>query len=65
MMGVGSEPVMVWVAGGGTVVQAVMQVWIAFGHSLSQPQQAAITTLVGVVLGLIARSYVTPLPSMK
>jgi hypothetical protein len=55
-----SEPLMIWVAGGGTVVQALMQLAIAFGVPLTSAQQAAITTVATVVFGLIARSYVSP-----
>lgn len=54
------EPVMVIVAGGTTLVQAVFGVLIAFGYHVTVEQQVAVTTLCGIIFGLITRAQVTP-----
>ena len=56
----GKEPVLWLVGGGTTLVQAVMQVLIAFNVPITSAQQAAITTLVGLIFALIARGQVVP-----
>jgi hypothetical protein len=58
------EPVMVLVGGGTTLVQAFIQLLIAFGVPINGAQQAAITTLVTIILGLLARTQVTPMSSL-
>jgi hypothetical protein len=60
----GGEPVMALVVGGGTVVQAFLQLLIAFKVPISSIQQAAIMALVTAVLALIARNNVTPMTSL-
>lgn len=59
-----SEPVLLVVGLGTALVQAVMQVVIAFGVPLTTTQQAAITALAGVVVAIIARSHVTPVAGL-
>ncbi len=58
------EPVMVIIAGGTTLVQAFMQLLIVFNVPITGPQQAAITTFVGIILGLLARTQVTPMSTL-
>lgn len=58
------EPVLVLVAGGTTLVQAILQVLIAFHVPISPAQNAALTTLTGVVLAAWARAHVTPTASL-
>jgi len=55
-----SEPAMVIIAGGTTLVQATMQLLIAFGIDITGPQQAAVSTFVGIILGFLTRANVTP-----
>lgn len=55
-----AEPVMFIVGGGTVLVQAVLQCLAAFGHGLTPDQNAAIMTLAGILLPLLARNYVTP-----
>ena len=59
-----SEPAMAIVGGGTVLVQAVMQLLLAFDVPITQAQQAAITTLVGVILGFLTRANVTPMASL-
>lgn len=54
------EPILVLVAGGGAILQALLATLVAFGVPITQPEQTAVTALVTVVLGVIARAYVTP-----
>lgn len=58
------EPVLVIVAGLGTVIQLLMVVLIAFDVPITGQQQAAITALVGAILALIVRPLVTPMSSL-
>ena len=58
------EPVMVIIAGGTTLVQAFMQLLIAFNVPITGAQQAAVTTLVGIILGLVTRTQVTPMATL-
>jgi len=60
----GGEPVMVLVAGGTTLFQAFMQLLISFNVPITGAQQAAITGLVGIILGLLTRAQVTPMSSL-
>jgi Asp/Glu/hydantoin racemase len=55
-----SEPAMVIISGGTVLVQAVMQLLLAFDVPITQAQQAAVTTFVGVILGFLTRANVTP-----
>ncbi len=55
-----TEPAMVIISGGTVLVQAVMQLLLAFDVPITQAQQAAVTAFVGVILGLITRMNVTP-----
>lgn len=58
------EPVLILVAGGTTLVQAILQFLIAFGTPISEPQQVAIVTLTGLIFALITRSQVTPVATL-
>ncbi len=58
------EPVLWTVAGGTTLLQAAMQVLIAFGIAITPGQQAALTAFAGTALALWARSQVTPVASL-
>jgi hypothetical protein len=60
----GGEPVLALVVGGGTIVQAFLQLLIAFHVPISNIQQAAIMGLVTAILALIARNNVTPVSSL-
>jgi hypothetical protein len=60
----GGEPVLALVVGGGTIVQAFIQLLIAFDVPISNIQQAAIMGLVTAILALIARNSVTPVSSL-
>lgn len=59
-----TEPVIVIVAGVGTVVNLFMMVLIAFDVPINGIQQAAINALVGGILALIVRPLVTPMSSL-
>lgn len=59
-----SEPAMVIIAGGTTLVQAFMQLLLAFDVPITQAQQAAVTAFVGVILGFLTRANVTPMSSL-
>jgi len=59
-----SEPVLIIVAGGTTLVQALIQLLIAFDVPITGAQQAAVTGLVGIILGLITRTQVTPMSTL-
>ena len=54
------EPVLVVVAGGTGLVQAVIQVLIAFNVPLTTAQVSALTALATVLLAAIARTMVVP-----
>jgi len=58
------EPVMMIVAGGTTLVQAFIQLLIAFNVPITGAQQAAITTLVGIIFALVTRTQVTPMATL-
>lgn len=58
------EPVIIIIAGIGTVVQLFLAVLIAFDVPITGQQQAAITALVGAILALIVRPLVTPMSSL-
>jgi len=58
------EPVMMLVAGGTTLVQAFMQLLIAFNVPITEAQQASITVLTGIIFGLITRTQVTPMATL-
>ena len=58
------EPVLWLVAGGTGLAQAIMQTMIAFNVPISNAQQAAITSLVGVIVALLARTQVTPMSTL-
>ena len=60
----GSEPAMILVAGGTALVQAFMQVLIVFNVPINSQQQAAVTGLVGIILGLLTRIQVTPVATL-
>jgi hypothetical protein len=51
---------MVIVSGGTVLVQAILQTLIAFGINITPAQNAALMTLSGVLLPLLARQYSTP-----
>jgi hypothetical protein len=53
----GREPAMVL-----AFVQAVIVLLVAFGLQLQPEQTAAILALTAILLGLITRSQVTPVP---
>ena len=55
-----TEPAMVLMGGGTVIVQAFMQLLIAFDVPITQAQQAAVTAFVGIILGFLARANVTP-----
>jgi hypothetical protein len=55
-----SEPILVIIAGGTVLVQAIMQMLLAFNVPITPQQQAAIMTLAGILLPLLARNYSTP-----
>jgi len=59
-----SEPAMIIIAGGTTLVQAVMQLLLAFDVPITQEQQAAVTAFVGVILGFLTRANVVPSASL-
>lgn len=59
-----NEPALVIIAGGTAITQAFIQVLIAAGVPISGELQAAITALVGVILGLVTRLNVTPMSSL-
>jgi hypothetical protein len=58
------EPAVVIVGGGTAIVQAFMQVLIAAGVPISGELQAAITALVGLILGYMTRANVTPMATL-
>jgi len=58
------EPAIVIMGGGTALVQAIMQLLIAFDVPITGPQQAAVTTFVGLILSLITRINVTPTSSL-
>ena len=58
------EPVLIILAGGTALVQAFIQLLVVFDVPITGAQQAAITTLVGIILGLLARLQVTPMSSL-
>jgi len=58
------EPLMIITAGGMTLFQAFMEVLIAFHLPISGQQQIALTTLVGIILGLMARTQTTPMATL-
>lgn len=64
MSKISSEPVMFIVAGGTGLVQAVMQFLIAFNVPITGAQQAAITTLAGIIFALLTRAQVTPVATL-
>jgi hypothetical protein len=51
---------MVIVSGGTVLVQAILQTLIAFGINITPAQNAALMTLSGVLLPLLARQYAIP-----
>lgn len=55
---------MIIIAGGTTFVQATMQLLIAFDVPITNAQQAAVTTFVGIILGFLTRANVTPMASL-
>lgn len=59
-----TEPAMIIIAGGTTFVQATMQLLIAFDVPITNAQQAAVTTFVGIILGFLTRANVTPMASL-
>jgi hypothetical protein len=55
------EPVLVIVGGGVTLVQAVMHLLKVFNvWNVTPEQEAAVTSVAGIVLAALARSQVTP-----
>jgi hypothetical protein len=54
------EPILVIVAGGTSLVQAIIQVLLAFHVPLTVTQVSALTTLASVLLAAIARAMVVP-----
>lgn len=63
-LSVSAEPVM-WVVGVGTgIVQAGLQVLIAFGVPITSIQQAALTALAVAILAAWARAHVAPMASL-
>lgn len=58
------EPAIVIMGGGTAIVQAVMQLLIAFDVPITGAQQAAVTTFVGIILGLLTRINVTPMATL-
>jgi hypothetical protein len=58
------EPVIFLVAGGTGLVQAIMQFLIAFNVPITGAQQAAITTLAGIIFALLTRTQVTPMATL-
>lgn len=55
-----SEPIWILVGGGTTLVQAVLQLLVAFDVPITSVQASAITTVAGLILSAIARSRVSP-----
>lgn len=55
-----TEPILVIVAGGTTLVQAVLHLLVVFGYPLTIDQQAAITTVTSLLFAAYARSKVVP-----
>jgi len=58
------EPAVVIVGGGTLITQAFLQVLVAAGVPISSELQAALTGLVGVILGFLTRANVTPTASL-
>jgi len=58
------EPVLVIIAGVGTVIQLFMALLIAFDVPITSGQQAAISAFVGGILALIVRPLVTPMATL-
>jgi len=55
---------MVIISGGTVLVQAFMQLLLAFGVEITQAQQAAVTAFVGIILGFLTRANVVPSASL-
>lgn len=59
-----NEPIR-WIVGGGTaLVQAILQLLIAFNVPITPAQNTAVTTLAGLLLAEYARSQVTPVATL-
>ena|ERR1019366_1476847 len=58
------EPLMIITAGGMGLFQAFLEVLIAFHVPMTGQQQMALTTLVGIILGLMARTQTTPMATL-
>ena len=55
-----SEPAMALMGGGTIIVQAFIQLLIAFNVPITSMQQAAVTGFVGIILGFLTRANVVP-----
>lgn len=58
------EPAMVIVGGGTAITQAFLYVLTTFDVPINPAQQAAITGLVGLILGFLTRANVTPMSTL-
>lgn len=58
------EPVWILVGGGTTLVQAVLALLIAFKVPITGEQQAAITTIAGLLIAAYTRTHVTPMATL-
>jgi hypothetical protein len=54
------EPVLVILGGGTALVQAVLHLLIVFNIPISPAQDAAITSVAGIILAACVRAQVTP-----
>ena len=60
----GKEPIR-WLVGGGTaLVQAILQLLIVFNVPITPAQNAAITTVAGLLIAEYSRSQVTPMATL-
>lgn len=55
-----TEPVLVWVTGGVSLLQAFMAMLIEFGVPITTGQSQTITAFAAVAIGIYVRSRVTP-----
>lgn len=58
------EPIVVIIAAGTPLVQAIILLLIAFNVPITASQQAAITTVAGLLLAAIARTQVVPVAQL-
>lgn len=60
----GKEPILILVGGGTALVQAFLQLLIAFNVPITSAQSAALTTFAGLLVAAYARTHVTPVASL-